>query len=585
MSEKKKKIKKKNRKLLVDVSIITFIMFLISMTVISITSVNGVFSLYYDSKVGDLKRNVNSIKTVSFSSDSSIWLLDYLRNNVDDYQWYANAELIARSKNIESFYFSKLIEDENADPYDVLNSLSPEEQEAVAYYLLRQLNENIVFQVLNEDYDNIYIVDLTKEHYGHSYLFDFLDSDVPVSELIKKDTVKNLPTAAGNDEIFGKSEFEADHEDDGSVIISCFTPIYHKGKLKAVLIIRYDCDDIVELQKNNVMNMIITGIISLLLTNFLLVMFIYNKATKPLGSVKKAMIAYKTGKDSKKAISKMKQIKVRNEVGVLADSFSDMTEELENYMTENLRLTKDKERVAAELELAAKIQLDMLPRQFPQQNVFDLFASMTPAKEVGGDFYDFFQTDEDHLCMVIADVSGKGMPAALFMMKSKIIIKEIAQSGDTPAVILKRANEALCENNTNMMFVTVWLGILEISTGKLTAANAGHEYPVLKGPDGEFKILKDKHGVALGLVKNKVYTEYELTLQKGSSLFVYTDGVAEATNSEDKMFSTDRLLGVMNKAPDAEPEKHISDVRQAIDTFVGDAVQFDDITMLCINIK
>ncbi|MBQ7152942.1 MAG: serine/threonine-protein phosphatase, partial [Clostridia bacterium] len=223
---------------------------------------------------------------------------------------------------------------------------------------------------------------------------------------------------------------------------------------------------------------------------------------------------------------------------------------------------------------------------FPDRSECDIYATMNPATEVGGDFYDFFLVDSDHLCMVMADVSGKGVPAALFMMASKIILANNAMMGKSPAQILQDANAAICSNNREEMFVTVWIGILEISTGKLTAANAGHEYPVLKAPDGGFELYKDKHGFVVGGMDGARYKEYELQLQPGSKLFVYTDGVPEATSAENELFGTDRMLAALNGAPaDAGTKDYLESVRSAVDGFVMEAEQFDDLTMLCMEYK
>ena len=195
------------------------------------------------------------------------------------------------------------------------------------------------------------------------------------------------------------------------------------------------------------------------------------------------------------------QIHNRDEIGQLAASIDRMEEQVEDYIENLTRITAEKERISTELSLATHIQAAMLPHifpPFPDRTEFDIYATMDPAKEVGGDFYDFFLIDDDHLCLVMADVSGKGVPAALFMMASKIILQSCAMLGQSPAEILTKTNEAICSNNQEEMFVTVWLGILELSTGKLTAANAGHEYPVLKLPDGSFELLKDKHGFVIG---------------------------------------------------------------------------------------
>ena len=245
-------------------------------------------------------------------------------------------------------------------------------------------------------------------------------------------------------------------------------------------------------------------------------------------------------------------------------------------------------RIESELNLATSIQADMLPNifpAFPERTEFDIYATMTPAKEVGGDFYDFFLIDDDHLCMVMADVSGKGIPAALFMMASKIILANNAMMGKSPAQILTDTNTAICSHNREEMFVTVWLGILEISTGKLTAANAGHEYPVIQKPDGAFALYKDKHGFVIGGMPGLQYKEYEMILEPGSKLFLYTDGIPEATDEKGEMFGTERMLAALNEADTAAPDGVISTVRGAVDAFVKQAEQFDDLTMLCTEYK
>ena len=245
-------------------------------------------------------------------------------------------------------------------------------------------------------------------------------------------------------------------------------------------------------------------------------------------------------------------------------------------------------RISTELNLATRIQADMVPNiypAFPDRREFDVYATMDPAKEVGGDFYDFFLVDDDHLCLVMADVSGKGVPAALFMMASKIILANNAMIGKSPAQILTDTNAAICSHNREEMFVTVWLGILEISTGKLIAANAGHEYPVIKHGDGSFELLRDKHGFVIGGMAGMKYKEYELTLEPGSKLFLYTDGVPEATDAENNMFGADRMLEALNEEKDGTTVDILKHVRASVDGFVNGAEQFDDLTMLCMEYR
>ena len=247
-----------------------------------------------------------------------------------------------------------------------------------------------------------------------------------------------------------------------------------------------------------------------------------------------------------------------------------------------------RQRIETELNVATQIQADMLPRifpAFPERKEFDIYASMTPAKEVGGDFYDFFLVDNDHLAMVIADVSGKGVPAALFMVIAKTLLKNAVQMGLSHKQALEKVNDQLCENNEAEMFVTVWLGIYEISTGKLTAANAGHEYPALRRRDGDFELVRDRHGFVLAGMEGVRYREYELTLAPGDMLFLYTDGVTEATDSTNTLYGTDRMLKALNSLPGAAPQQLLGVVKESIGHFVGSAPQFDDITMLAFQRK
>ena len=277
-----------------------------------------------------------------------------------------------------------------------------------------------------------------------------------------------------------------------------------------------------------------------------------------------------------------------DETQMLANSFGSMTERMKNYISDIESITAERERISTELTLANRIQAAMLPTIFPpypNRSEFDIYAVMDPAREVGGDFYDFFLIDEDRLGLVIADVSGKGVPAALFMMASKIMLQSYANMGLSPAEILKRANDAICSNNEEQMFVTVWVGVLELSSGRLTAANAGHEYPAIKKPGGAFELFRDPHGLVVGAMAGVPYREYEITMEPGSKLFVYTDGLPEAMGGADghDMLGTERMLEMLNSAKEAAPEGLLEHIRTSLGGFVGTAEQFDDLTMLCIE--
>ncbi|MBR3175655.1 MAG: serine/threonine-protein phosphatase [Oscillospiraceae bacterium] len=245
------------------------------------------------------------------------------------------------------------------------------------------------------------------------------------------------------------------------------------------------------------------------------------------------------------------------------------------------------ERLSMELELAKTIQSNMLPNTypvFPERKEFDVYARTEPAKELGGDFFDFQMIDRDHLALIIADVAGKGIPAAMFMMASKIIIHNMAKNRNhDPAKILKAVNKQIGANNQSDMFVTLWLGILEISTGLLSAANAGHEYPCLMHKNRDFILLKDPHGLVLGAMDKTEYRSYEIQLVPGDTVFLYTDGVTEAMNAENEEFGLERMVDALNLELDVPVAKLVDNVRGAVGAFVGDAPQADDITMMVLR--
>ena len=275
-----------------------------------------------------------------------------------------------------------------------------------------------------------------------------------------------------------------------------------------------------------------------------------------------------------------------DEIEVLAESFAKQSARMRLYIDQVKKVTAEKERIGAELDMASRIQGSQLPRlfpPFPDRKEFSLYASMTPAKEVGGDFYDFFMIDDDHMGFVMADVSGKGVPAALLMMVSRVLIKSTMQNGKGPAETLKSVNNQLCEGNDADFFVTVWLAVLEISTGKGIAANAGHEHPALRRADGSYDLIVYKHSMPVGAMRDLPFREHEFQLNPGDSFFVYTDGVVEATDADKELYGSDRMLQALNRNPDAQPEQMLANISQDIDRFVDGTEQFDDITMLCFR--
>ena len=359
------------------------------------------------------------------------------------------------------------------------------------------------------------------------------------------------------------------------------------GEVVGIVCVQQQLDILLQARNTYLQRVTIAFVLFILLVIVGLSLYLNRAVLRPLKQISEE--ATRFSEENVTAEKKLQEtIRSRDEIGQLAVSIDNMEEQVRLYIENLTRVTAEKERIGAELALATRIQTAMLPHvfpPFPDRQEFDIFASMDPAKEVGGDFYDFFLIDDDHLCLVMADVSGKGIPAALFMMASKIIIQSCAMLGNSPGEILTKTNEAVCSNNPEEMFVTVWLGILEISTGKLTAANAGHEYPALMRAGGRFELFRDKHGLVIGAMEGLRFKQYELQLAPGDKLFVYTDGVTEAMDEKNDLFGTDRMLAALNRAPDGSAEQILKNVREEIDGFVKDAEQFDDLTMLCLEYR
>ncbi len=281
----------------------------------------------------------------------------------------------------------------------------------------------------------------------------------------------------------------------------------------------------------------------------------------------------------------LKHITTGDEIEDLARDVGNMERDIVTYIDNIRSITAEKERIGAELNVATRIQADMLPRifpAFPDRKEFEIFATMTPAREVGGDFYDFFLVDDDHIAMVMADVSGKGVPAALFMVIAKTLIKNRTLMGGrlSTSEILNDVNNQLCEGNDSELFVTVWFAILQLSTGKGVVTNAGHEHPFIKKAGGQYEPVIYKHSPALAIMPDMQFEEHEFELNPGDCIFVYTDGIPEATDAENRLFGTDRLTEALNHKSETNIQKLPGDVQKDIDEFVGDSPQFDDITML-----
>ena len=571
----------KNKKLLVQVRIMVTVFFIALILVLGTVIYTGATTMYLNAKNEMIDRDLLRIRDTVDDIPLVSVLLEYWESHVSETKREISDEEYMQAYDVfETVNFAPTASD--------FESFGDTEKLVFAHD--QYVNLSLVFneEQFKSSYGDLYLVDISEAKCGFVICRgngDVLVDKSSVGSRMDIDISGHRAVQKMRSGEYSTTEYEiVDGVGNKSYYIG-YAPLETDGTVKYAVCILYDWSEIKKGLNDNLIVMAVIGVSLMLIAGEILIGYLNRMAIRPVTSIQSVVREYIDTKDSVSVAEKMSGITTGNEFGILAEDISRLASEMERYTKENIQLAGEKERVASELELATKIQSGALPSKFPafpERVEFDLFASMTPAKEVGGDFYDIFLIDEDHLALVIADVSGKGVPAALFMMSSMILLRDRAVMGGTPSEILNFVNERICEKNPLEMFVTVWLGILEISTGKLSCANAGHETPEIKQGD-KFILFKDKHGFVLGGMEGIEYRTYDVQLKKGDTVFVYTDGIAEATNASDELFGTDRLTEALNTSPDSSPEELISTVGKAVDAFVAGAPQFDDLTMLCLK--
>ena len=357
-----------------------------------------------------------------------------------------------------------------------------------------------------------------------------------------------------------------------------------KGNIVGILCVQRFMGELKYARRKYVISIITFTLISIIISIAITRKFIGNQVVKPVILINKE--AKRFANDEVKSVGDLNKVSVISEIESLSLSINKIEKDTIKYIENLTTATKEKERIGTELKLASLIQSNSLPNEFPafpDRCDFDLYALMRPAKEVGGDFYDFFLVDDNHIGLVMADVSGKGVPAALFMMVTKILINEISHNVKSPGEVLTLVNDRICSNNKTNMFITVWLGIIDLKTGEVVAANAGHEDPAIYRNAKDFVIDKEKHGIPVGAMEGFKYSDYKFKLNPGDKIFIYTDGVPEAENKDDKMFGLEKMVDSLNKVKNKSCEDVLVNVKKDVDTFVDGEVQFDDLTMLCFE--
>ena len=589
--------RKIRKRLLLQVALIVFAVFILVMLLSGTLIYKESKDIYLHAKNEMITKDLNDIRENVMRIHNFAWTLEYVREHpaeisekVEDYNYiggesYDLSMEFYKKQGITNLSYP--IRDPAVD--DALRKEPENVQLAVATYNYSTMIDSMYISQFQANYDRAYCLDVSEENRGFIYAAIDMDNsetaifvqkiEYPIEEHPAVDEILNDRNGDGyNDVVFEIAS--VDHN--GKEYYIGYMPVVVNDEICCTICISFDFSPFRSNFMPYIGRMFFIGTAIILVFAALLLLFLHRSAISPIKKIQSSVRRYILDKNSEVVTNEMSQITSENEFGALSGDISELVQEIDRYTEDNIRLASEKEKVMSELEFAAKIQRDMLPKDFPSTTRFDLYAAMDPAREVGGDFYDFFYIDDDTLALVMADVSGKGVPASLFMMRSMIMIKNIALHNPSPAAILTAVNKQLCLNNDSNMFVTVWLGILDLRTGLLKAANAGHEYPIIKNPGGRYEALKNKHSFVIGASDLVKYRENELTLKPGTKLFVYTDGAPEAQNAAGDMFGIEGVCDALNRSSDETPEKLLRDVTASIGDFVKDAEQFDDLTMMSV---
>ena len=361
-----------------------------------------------------------------------------------------------------------------------------------------------------------------------------------------------------------------------------FVPLYINGEKLGVIAAEISIASVNDsILHNTIMQFTTIGAI-LAVSMLLMLLFIDRAYINRIANLESEVREYAVRKDPDVAAKIEANAVGKHEIASLSRQTAEMVRELDQHINDIQTITAEKERITTELSVATKIQAEMLPRDFPKRDDIELYAAMTPAKEVGGDFYDFFFIDEDHMALVMADVSGKGVPAALFCVVAKAIIRDKVMLGGDPAQMMYEVNNILCQNNGAGLFITVWLGILDLKTGIVKYVNAGHEYPIISIKDQNVDVIKKENCLPLAAMEDTEFNNETLKLEAGDNLLLYTDGVPEAKSSEGKRFGMDRLVKVLELNKDKSPEQIVNTLNKEVNMFQPKDDPFDDVTIMSI---
>lgn len=498
----------------------------------------------------------------------------FIRNEMENCRTTAYAYTKSAAELIDGDTIAHYLETEEKDEYyyeilDFLNSFRLNTD--IQYFYVFVPFENDLVYIWDA---NALKADETEIDYCElGYREEYMDGGEEVAFSVYK---QNPPEEIDlfNDETYG-------------YIATAYSPIFDsKGNPVAIVGVDVFMPDLQANMREFLVVVIAAIMLVVLVAILLCFIFVKRKIVNPINQIRDASKTMVENLENEETIDVT--VDTGNEIEELFDSFKQMYGDVKDYIHKLSTVTAEKERIGAELDVAKHIQASMLPcifPAFPDRPEIDIYATMEPAKEVGGDFYDFFMVDDRHLAIVMADVSGKGVPAALFMVIGKTLIKDHTTPGRDLGKVFTEVNNLLCEANSEELFITAFEGVLDLVTGEFVYVNAGHEMPFICKAGGDFAPHKIRAAFVLAGMEDMRYRAGSMTLEPGDKIFQYTDGVTEATNANNELYGMGRLEAVLNRVKEATPHQILPAVKRDIDEFVGEAPQFDDITMLCLEYR
>lgn len=542
---------------------------------VKITLVLLVFNIVMSFIVGTLYNDITEARNI----EEYISNMEQISNIMS---YIVDGDILDRIRMTNEYATNDTLDD-LADIYEKIN----EEKKTMDIYFFYPYKDNpylycMITKDMIDDNGNVDIKMMSELLKVRNPQYDVYDSEVIVPLMRGDDPQPGSEILTGEYYRDRVSEEEYEKNPDGmSYVMWC--PIFNsKDELAGVVEMYGLMNDYFEGVKarERVIQAMIT--IFFILATFFAVMLVNMAVVKKIRRLERYITSYE-GNEFK---AKKPEFITKDEISLLLDSFTQMNEKVEKYQTELVEMTADSARMQTELSVAEGIQNAMLVTDFPafpECPQFELHASMDAASVVGGDFYDFYKLDDNHIALVVADVSGGNVSGAMFMMRSIVSLRLKSVAKLDPAAILYEVNNDLCNRNSEQMFVTVWLGILDISTGKLLCSNGGHERPAISRNGGSFEYIDNPHDFVLGGLENMEYKNYEIQLNPGDIIFQYSDGVTEENNRNEELYGEERLLSALSECVKLEPEQVIESMRKRLREFADGAVQSDDITMLCIK--